>query len=37
VAGRDLRGLTPEQAVAAGLAPCRTCSPAEVEVDLAGS
>ncbi|MDQ1498214.1 MAG: hypothetical protein QOI86_1554, partial [Actinomycetota bacterium] len=25
------------QAAAAGLAPCRTCSPAEVEVDLATS
>jgi hypothetical protein len=36
VAGRDLRKLTPEQAAAAGLAPCRTCSPAEsAEVDLA--
>ncbi|MDQ1516591.1 MAG: hypothetical protein QOE80_2421 [Actinomycetota bacterium] len=37
VAGRDLRRMTPEQAAAAGLAPCRTCSPAEVEVDLASS
>jgi hypothetical protein len=39
VAGRDLRHLTPEQAAGAGLAPCRTCSPAEVavEVDLATS
>ena len=37
VAGRDLRKLTPEQAAAAGLAPCRTCSPAGVEVDLANS
>ena len=34
VAGRDLRKMTPEQAAAAGLAPCRTCGPAEVEVDL---
>jgi hypothetical protein len=37
VDGRDLRKMTPEQAVAAGLAPCRTCSPAGVEVDLANS
>jgi len=37
VAGRDLRKLTPEQAAAAGLAPCRTCRPAGVEVDLANS
>jgi hypothetical protein len=29
--------MTPEQAAAAGLAPCRTCIPAEVEVDLATS
>jgi hypothetical protein len=29
--------LTPDQAAAAGLTPCRTCSPAEVEVDLASS
>src|SRR6266540_6798799 len=36
VAGRDLRKMTPEQAAAAGLAPCRTCGPAEAaEVDLA--
>lgn len=35
VAGRDLRKMTPEQAAAAGLEPCRTCSPAETEVDLA--
>ena len=34
VAGRDLRTMTPEQAAAAGLAPCRTCSPADPEVDL---
>jgi hypothetical protein len=37
VAGRDLRKMAPEQAAAAGLAPCRTCSPAGVEVDLATS
>ena len=37
VAGRDLRKLTPDQAAAAGLSPCRTCNPAEVEVDLATS
>src|SRR3954470_14508517 len=37
VAGRDLRKLTPAQAAAAGLSPCRTCGPAEVEVDLATS
>jgi len=37
VAGRDLRRMTPEQAAAAGLSPCRTCSPAAVEVDLATS
>jgi hypothetical protein len=35
VAGRDLRTMTPEQAQAAGLEPCRTCAPAEV--DLASS
>ena len=36
VAGRDLRRLTPEQAAAAGLAPCRTCSPpVGAELDLA--
>jgi hypothetical protein len=37
VAGRDLRKMTPEQAEAAGLEPCRTCRPAETEVDLATS
>jgi hypothetical protein len=40
VAGRDLRKMTPEQAAAAGLDPCRTCgpadgAPADVAVDLA--
>jgi hypothetical protein len=35
VAGRDLRTMTAEQAASAGLSPCRTCSPAAVEVDLA--
>lgn len=35
VAGRDLRTMTPEQAVAAGLEPCRVCAVAEVDVDLA--
>ena len=36
VAGRDLRKMPAEQAVAAGLEACRTCSPAEAaEVDLA--
>jgi hypothetical protein len=39
VAGRDLRRMTPEQAAAAGLAPCRTCGVVEAssptEVDLA--
>ena len=39
VAGRDLRRLTPQQAGAAGLEPCRTCSPPAPgegpEVDLA--
>jgi hypothetical protein len=37
VAGRDLRKMTTEQAEVAGLAPCRTCAPAETEVDLATS
>jgi hypothetical protein len=38
VAGRDLRKMTPEQAEAAGLEACRTCSPAgEAEVDLASA
>ena len=37
VAGRDLRKMTPEQAAAAGLDPCRTCRPADAEVDLATS
>jgi hypothetical protein len=37
VAGRDLRKMTPEQAAAAGLSPCRSCGPAEAEVDLASS
>jgi hypothetical protein len=37
VAGRDLRKMTPEQAQAAGLEPCRTCAPAPAEVDLASS
>ena len=37
VAGRDLRKMTPEQAVTAGLDPCRTCRPAGAEVDLATS
>ena len=37
VAGRDLRKMTPEQAEVAGLEPCRTCRPAETEVDLATS
>lgn len=37
VAGRDLRKMTPDQAEAAGLEPCRTCRPAETEVDLATS
>jgi hypothetical protein len=37
VAGRDLRKMTPEQAEVAGLDPCRTCRPAETEVDLATS
>lgn len=37
VAGRELRTMTPEQAAVAGLEPCRTCSPAETEVDLATS
>ena len=36
VAGRDLRKMPAEQAVAAGLEACRTCSPGEAaEVDLA--
>ena len=36
VAGRDLRKMPAEQAVAAGLEACRTCAPAETaEVDLA--
>ena len=36
VAGRDLRKMTPEQAQADGLEPCRTCgAPAPTEVDLA--
>jgi hypothetical protein len=33
VAGRDLRKMTPEQAATAGLDPCRTCRPADSEVD----
>ena len=33
VAGRDLKSMTPEQATAAGLEPCRVCGAAEVEVD----
>ena len=37
VAGRDLRKMTPEQAATAGLDPCRTCRPADAEVDLANS
>jgi hypothetical protein len=37
VAGRDLRNMTREQAEAAGLEPCRTCSLAGTEVDLATS
>ena len=39
VAGRDLPKLSPEQAAAAGLAPCRTCraADADAEVDLASS
>lgn len=37
VAGRDLRKMTPEQAGVAGLEACRTCRPAETEVDLATS
>ena len=37
VAGRDLRKMTPEQAATAGLDPCRTCRPADAEVDLATS
>jgi hypothetical protein len=36
VAGRDLRQLTVEQATAAGLEPCRTCRPADTELDLVG-
>ena len=36
VAGRDLRKMPAEQAVAAGLEACRTCAPSETaEVDLA--
>jgi hypothetical protein len=35
VDGRDLRKMTPGEATAAGLAPCRTCTPAAAEVDLA--
>jgi hypothetical protein len=36
VAGRDLQKMPAEQAVAAGLEACRTCSPTEgAEVDLA--
>jgi hypothetical protein len=35
VVGRDLRKMTPEQAAAAGLEPCRTCSPGGAEIDLA--
>ena len=36
VAGKDLRKMPAEQAVAAGLEACRTCSPTEAaEVDLA--
>ena len=39
VDGRDLRTMTVEAAAAAGLEPCRTCTPAqaEAEVDLASS
>lgn len=37
VAGRDLRKMTPDQAATAGLDPCRTCRPADAEVDLATS
>ena len=37
VAGRDLRTMTVEQALAANLEPCRTCAPAHAEVDLASS
>ena len=38
VDGRDLRKMTPEQAQAAGLEPCRTCAPATGgEVDLANT
>ena len=35
VAGRDLHRLTPDQAVAAGLEPCRVCGAGDV--DLGGS
>jgi hypothetical protein len=37
VAGRDLRTMTVEAAGGAGLEPCRTCAPAQAEVDLASS
>ncbi len=32
VAGRNLKALTPEQATAAGLEPCRVCAAADVDV-----
>jgi len=32
VAGRDLRRITPDQAVTAGLEACRVCAPASAEV-----
>ena len=35
VGDRDLRPITPEQAVAAGLAACRVCGAGEADVDLA--
>ena len=34
VAGRDLRRITADQAIAAGLEPCRVCGVGEVDVDL---
>ena len=34
VAGRDLRRIPPDQAIAAGLEPCRVCGVGEVDVDL---
>ena len=34
VADRDLRRITPEQAVAAGLAACRVCGAGDLDVDV---